>query len=340
MGRTIRALALVAGAWACLPLAAQAETHPHGPGRAITHAPIGVMGDHRHGAGEWMLSYRYGFMSMTGNRDGSERRSTSDVLDEYMVAPRAMDMEMHMFGVMYAPTDWVTLAVMVPYVRLDMDHENRMGVSFTTRSHGIGDVAVSGIFKLWKGERNELLANFGVSAPSGTIHAKDNLPNTMGEPVRLPYPMQLGSGTPDLLPGLTWNGDFGRFRLGSQLRGVYRIGRNDLGYRLGHRVMATSWAAVELCPSLSASLRLAFERWRDVVGDDDDLNPAMVPTADPELRAGRRLDVSLGLNYLVRSGPLAGNRFAIEASRPVHQSLHGPQLETDWTATAGWQLAF
>jgi hypothetical protein len=287
-----------------------------------------------------MLSYRFMFMSMKGNRDGTERVSTSDVLAEFPVSPTAMDMEMHMLGVMYAPTDRITLVAMVPFLRLDMEHRTRMGTSFTTRSKGIGDVSLSGIFELWQGERNELLLNLGMSGPTGTLRAEDNLPPTMGERVKLPYPMQLGSGTPDLLPGLTWNGDFGRFRLGGQLRGVYRIGRNREGYRLGHRAMATGWAAVEIVPSLSASLRLSYDQWWDIVGDDDDLIDEMVPTADPDLRAGRRVDASLGLNYLVRSGPLAGNRFAIEASRPIHQSLDGPQLEADWIATAGWQLAF
>ena len=39
------------------------------------HAPIGVMGDHAHKAGEWMLFYRYGFMKMDGNRDCPQLRS-------------------------------------------------------------------------------------------------------------------------------------------------------------------------------------------------------------------------------------------------------------------------
>ncbi len=38
-----------------------------------------------------------------------------------------MDMEMHMLGVMYAPSDDVTLMAMVPFVRLDMDHRTRTG---------------------------------------------------------------------------------------------------------------------------------------------------------------------------------------------------------------------
>jgi hypothetical protein len=45
--------------------------------RADDHAPIGVMADHYHEAGEFMFSYRYMSMSMQGNLDGS--RSLSPV---------------------------------------------------------------------------------------------------------------------------------------------------------------------------------------------------------------------------------------------------------------------
>jgi len=39
--------------------------------RADSHAPIGVMGDHRHKAGEFMLSYRYMNMQMNENFIGT-----------------------------------------------------------------------------------------------------------------------------------------------------------------------------------------------------------------------------------------------------------------------------
>ena len=64
----------------------------------------------------------------------------------------------------------------------------------------------------------------------------------------------------------------------------------------------------------------------------------MIPTADASLRGGTRVDRLLGVNlHLPEWG---GNRFAVEGGMPIYQSLDGPQLETDWRLTAGWQLAF
>ena len=54
------------------------ESHSHS--HSHTPAPIGVMGDHLHRKGEWMFSYRYMYMDMDGNRDGSRRVSTQDVI--------------------------------------------------------------------------------------------------------------------------------------------------------------------------------------------------------------------------------------------------------------------
>ena len=47
---------------------------------ATDHAPIGVMADHRHAKGEWMLSYRFMRMNMDGNRDGRDSLSPENIV--------------------------------------------------------------------------------------------------------------------------------------------------------------------------------------------------------------------------------------------------------------------
>jgi len=305
--------------------------------RVDSHAPIGVMADHVHGKGEWMLSYRYARMAMDGNRDGTRRLSTADVLRDYPVAPTSMDMEMHMFGVMYAPSDRITLAGMLPYVRLSMDHRTRTGRSFTTRSDGIGDLTLQGLFKLFETERLSFHASFGLGIPTGSTTKRDDTPAGR---VRLPYPMQLGSGTVDAIPALTLLGQQGRFSWGSQLRGIVRLHRNRHDYRRGHEVALTGWVAWKWTRWLSTAVRLEYLRAGNFSGADDSLNPRVVPTASPILRSGQRLDALLSANFQIPDGPLHGHRLAIEVGRPIVQDLRGPQLEVDWRLTVGWQKAF
>lgn len=179
---------------------ARAE-HVHA--RPDSHAPIGVMGDHVMSDGEIMFSYRFMKMEMEGNRTGTE--SVPTPLSGFMVSPLSMDMEMHMLGVMYAPTEKLTLSMMVPVLALSMEHRvNMNNVEFTTESDGIGDVTFAGVYQLTRSDNSNWLVNLALNLPTGSIDEKDVIPVSMGVPVQLPYPMQPGSGTYDITPGLTY----------------------------------------------------------------------------------------------------------------------------------------
>ncbi len=317
---------------------AASEGHLHHGARPDGRAPIAIMGDHVHKEGSIMLSYRYMRMEMDGNRSGSDDISTADVLKQFPVAPTDMTMEMHMFGAMYGLTNDVNLMLMVPYVEKSMDHVTRKGVRFTTESEGIGDVKLTGIIKLFDDGIHRLNLGAGLSFPTGSIDERDATPADPN--ARLPYPMQIGSGTYDLLPGMTYTGISRHYSWGAQASGVVHIGRNDRDYAFGDRVNLTAWGARPLNRWLSASLRIAWQAWEDIDGADPALNPAMVQTADPDRQGGQRLDLVFGLNTLLPSSLPGRNRLGVEIGVPVYQDLSGPQLETDWTITAGWIVMF
>ena len=63
--------------------------------RADDHASLGVTRGHTHDQGELMLSYRYMFMKMEGMRDRTDSINKEQVLEQFMVTPTYMDMQMH-----------------------------------------------------------------------------------------------------------------------------------------------------------------------------------------------------------------------------------------------------
>ncbi len=304
------------------------------------HAPVRIMGDHVHKEREVMLSYRYKRMKMDGNRDGTTDLSTDDVLDSWMVAPLRMTMEMHMFGAMISVTDDFTMAPMIPYIRKEMDHIDRAGVAFTTKSRGIGDVRLTGLYRFLNREKHNMILNAGISFPTGSIDEKGATPADPGGANDLPYPMQIGSGTYDFLPGLTYRGHAGDYSWGAQATATIRTGDNSHDYRLGNRLQVSGWGGRRLTDWVSASLRFAWESWGDIRGRDPNLNTAMVQSASTTLQGGQRVDAIFGLNFIVPRGPLMGNRLAFEGGLPVHQRLEGPQLETDHFFTVRWQKTF
>jgi hypothetical protein len=302
--------------------------------------PVGVMGEHTHNAGEWMFSYRFMFMSMDGIRNGTDDLSTDEVLGNFMEAPLDMDVEVHMFGIMFAPTDNLTLMGMIPYVRKTMNHVTRDGSRFKTKSEGIGDIRLTALYKFFDRGGHRLHFNGGISLPSGSIDEKDTTP--AGKDQQLPYPMQNGSGTVDLLPGVTYLGQYGEWSWGAQIAGTIRLGKNDRDYRLGNRLDSTLWGARNWFNWFSTSLRFRYQVWGNIKGEDPVLNPQMVPTADPDRQGGSRVDSLFGINFYVPKGPrlIRGQRLAVEVGFPIYQNLDGPQLETDWNITFGWQYAW
>jgi hypothetical protein len=295
---------------------------------------------HTHDKGEWMVGYQYMRMGMSGNLEGTRQASRSEVLQDFMVVPTSMDMEMHMIDVMYAVSDDITLMGMIPYLRKSMDHTTRMGMDFTTRSRGLGDIRFKALYSLYRDETHRVILEAGVGFPSGSIDEKDETPMSMGGAVRLPYPMQLGSGSYELLPGVTYLGQSDRWLWGVSASGTIRLDENDNEYRLGDEYRVSAWVARLVLDWLSFSVRPEWSQWTNIHGSDPRLNPAVVPTADPGKRAGHRLDTLFGMNLFATEGILAGQKLAFEGGIPVYQWLDGPQLETEYRMTATWTYTF
>lgn len=327
-----------------------------------SHAPIGVMGDHTHGKGEFMISYRYMHMWMEGNRNSTNSLSNNEIVTTVpnqffgnpmqpptlRVAPAYMSMDMHMIGAMYAPTNWLTLMAMTSFVNNKMNHityQGGMGTNilgnFVTQSQGMGDTRIAGLVNLIKTKGHKIHLNAGISLPTGSIEAQDVIltPLETQPTVRMPYPMQLGSGTTDLLLGATYSGYAQRLAWGTQVMSTVRIGENKAGYTLGNKLNTTAWGSYRIKNWVSSSLRVAFSQTEKMKGIDSHIM-APVQTAHPEFSGGQRMDVALGINLLGVSGFTRNHRLAVEFALPVYQNLNGPQLETDYTLSLGWQLAF
>lgn len=336
--------------------------HSWESGRPDAHAPISIMGDHTHKEGEWMFSYRYGYMNMDGMREGTSGRSSADVFSaNYTVTPAEMDMRMHMFGLMYAPSDRLTLMLMTSQKELSMKHEifpmaaplialNGGEQTFETEASGWGDSKLTGLFQLWKSDSSRLHAGFGLSLPSGSIEEQDVTPGPGGRINRLlPASMQLGSGTVDIIPSLTYFSQADRFSYGAQVSGEIRLGRNDRGYSLGDKLMSNVWMGYLVNDLLSTSLQVRYSRLGSLDGDQEGiaLNPPFapsrrtIPTAFAENYGREQLEVGLGCNLVLPVNKKFGtHRIALEVLLPVWQDVNGLQLENDYGLLLGYQLSF
>jgi hypothetical protein len=314
-------------------------------------APLSVMGDHMHSQGEWMLSYRHMRSNMQGMRQGSNRAADSEVASVYNVVPQRMDMQMDMLGIMYAPSDDLTVMLMAHYHSMEMEnHRMVMGSAtpFTTQSAGWGDTKLSLLQRLLNSERFQLHAQWGLSLPTGSIKERDLMPAMGGVFAQniLPASMQLGSGTFDFEPVLTLLMPRGALSYGAQVKASLRLeSENSQGYRRGHQLQLQSWASYQLHSDWTVNTGLSYHSSGKLQGEQQSVTKNMmgkrtVPTAWSENYGGDALELLVGSFFDLPSTYFPGQRIAVDVRLPLYQNLNGVQMDTDWKCSLGWELRF
>lgn len=302
--------------------------------------PVGVMLAQTLAKGEVLLSYRYLWTRQEGTRTGLDDVTTEDVLATYAVAPLDADLRTHVLEVAVAPAGFLTLDVTVPIHLRSMSLTSQV-VNATTESSGIGDVTVDALLTAVRWGRQSLHFSAGLSLPTGAIGAVDTIAGPTGlVEATLPYSMQVGAGVVGFRPAVTYLGQNASASWGLQVRYDTYFGTNDRGYRPGGDAMLNVWLAGKWAPWISSSVRVAGTSHRDVQGADTALDPTVSPLNDPTLQWGNHVRGVVGTNLYLPSGPLRGNRLAVEFTWPLYQNLDGPQLRDKWAVAAGWQATF
>lgn len=316
------------------------------------HAPAGVMFDHMHKKGEWMIGIRSTSTWQSGPVLFGREEATDAglVAAGFSSAPHRMAMHMVMLDLMYAPMDWLNLMVMPHYMTMGMkmrdlpvpahgDHDEE------AHDHGAGhgdhgnssfsDTVVAALLRLCDTDGHRLHAGLGLSMPSGSV--TENGPDGRA----LHYGMQVGSGTWDFIPSLTYTGHAARWGWGAQVTATMRLDRrNEAGFRFGDQLSATAWGSYRLTDWLSASLRFQHTRQGDIEGH---YNRPHNHASPPDLQAnygGRFLDLGLGANLVAPGGRLAGQRLGIEWLVPVRQDPNGFQLKRQGALHLSWSAVF
>ncbi|WP_073273656.1 transporter family protein [Microbulbifer donghaiensis] len=310
-----------------------------------SHAPAGVMADHLHAKGEWMFGYRAMREEYADVYRGSDEVGAMELgMAGYSMMPTSMTMEMHMLDIMYAVSDDLTLMLMPQYMTMDMsmamiggghDHMGGMatmdGMSGTDggavmggHSHdvaGVGDTIIGGLFRIAGTQGYRLHATLGFSAPTGAVDEK----NADGRFTH--YGMQLGTGTWDLLPSLTYTSAYERLSWGGQLSARLPLeGENDSGFAVGERYAATAWSGYRVLDWLSLSVRLQYTKQGDINGHYNGPHNHSSPADLQTNYGGELLDYGLGVNLVGQQGALAGVRLGLEWIGNLTADYNGYQL--------------
>ncbi|MBW2401075.1 MAG: hypothetical protein JRG80_17725 [Deltaproteobacteria bacterium] len=314
------------------------------------------------------LAYRYVRFTFDGYRDGTDNVSDDDLIGPpngvtYPILQDKIVQQAHTFAAAYDITRRASAHLMIPYIRQMTEHHGIAGGpdfgKFTIESDGIGDISLIGSFRALDIDRHSLVANAGLSFPSGSITKKGDTPMP-GKRNQLPYTMQLGSGSYDVILSAGYQGSsaslgstkvamLGSIGWGAQILGKIRTGKNDRGYRLGHRLLISTWLSAQPFTWLEPFLKLDTQIWGRIRGNDDDFPGPTFPTpvADPDNFGGEKLALTGGVT--LRPPKLPEGRFyqalsrqavTIEYGQPVYESLNGPQPRERWRLSIDWSIGF
>ena len=326
-----------------------------GAEHAMGHAPAGVM--FAHGlprAGDFMIGYRTMYM----RRDGDFKRGSKEPSDPELVAnacgdggcsavAESMSHQMHMLDLMVAPTSWLMLMLMSSY--LDNDMKLRAPAGAVPDVHGnhdrhatggIGDTRLGALLRLFHRDQHHLQLGLVTSAPSGDTSVRFRRDHGV-ERGFLHFDMQLGSGTWDFLPSLSYLGSSGRLRFGAQATGIVRMEREGpTGYALGDEVQVSGWGGIELSEWLAGTLRGIYTHQGRIHGRFDRPSIVRTPGDVPANAGGRLFDVGIGLELRVPRGAFEGFVVSAEWLQPLAEDWNGYQLERTGTLAASVGMAF
>jgi len=316
------------------------------------HPAAGLMNEHTHNGGEFMIGLRYTHSRHSGaNQSGTDTIADADILAAgYTVRAREMTMDMVMLDLMYAPNDKLTLMVMPHWMRhemtmvgidpmnsgmdigdtvemADMDHAHHglpFGQTMTHSTQGFGDTLVSASYRLANDPDFKAHATLGVWVPTGKVD------RTNPDGTYVHYMMQSGSGTWDIEPSVTVSGHSGSLGWGAQVSYRWRSeSENSVGFAFGDKAMASTWLSYLVDHGFSLTGRLTWEHEGQIEGHYTGPHNHRTPADRQENYGGDQLLAGLGANIaLPISGP---NRpqIGVEIGVPLYQDLNGIQLAED-----------
>lgn len=321
------------------------QEHTNHHNHSTHHAPIGVHYSHTHHAAEFMLSLKYMTAKMKGHQSGTSRLSNDESFATgFNNVVKEMDMEMYMIGLMWAPTDNLTLFGMGHYIFKDMTLEGRGGhgahghgghstTTFGHSSEGWGDIKIGGLYNLFKTKNNSTHFGVALSIPTGDEATTEN-----GN--LLPYGMNLGSGTYDLIPSLTWNGHSHHISYGAQISSnIHLEDSNSAGYSFGDKFEATAWSTYGLSDNVNISGRVTFTSEDSISGRYNQPHLTGAPPRRPENFGGETIELGIGYSLDPNFGRFQTpiSRVAIELLAPVYQNKNGIGLHKSWSVVVGFQ---
>ena len=334
------------------------------PDRPNAPTPLGIYGVNQPKQGVFSLSINPGYFALSGSLIGTQSMSPVQAVTDPSVkttfgpivgkpvqvrnVPATVNIGFVGFGLTYGLTKDFAVTVASAYLDKNQDVNVFKGMSGSTLlgqsdagTQGISDTALVGLYRLYHDSMNQINVFFGFFLPTGSTTENEGGFNNSGKygTKRAVYTLQLGTGTVDALPGITYSGVLGKWSWGLAFRGRYALDTNAQGYRWGAYSEFDGWGGYTWLPGLSTTLRVMGQ----VIGHIDGYDPQILgygPCSNPLWFGGDFVDILPGLSISGRYFDMPAATASVAFDVPVYQNLNGLHTARNYGVLTGLKFKF
>lgn len=275
------------------------------------------------------IRFNYGYDKITAK---NPLISEDQVTTDETFTPKQSIRHTHTFGLSYLYSDKINFAVSVPYKRNTAIAVFNDRSPFSLLVKGFGDLKVSGRYKVYNHNSENIFFELGMSLPTGSIDLVGDTPAGSNQP--FPLNFQPGSGTYDIQPNITYSNSDGPWSWNAQINSVIRLGMNKNDYSLGDRYGFNAQVSRKIHSTTSLSVQLAGIKFED--NSVADIN-ALTAFGRRFLVGGERIDAGVGINF---SPSFFNNQtFQLQYRIPVYQRRDVP-IDIKSRLILGWRMSF
>ena len=243
-------------------------------------------------------------------------------------------MDIHLFNVLYQQTNKLSWMMRFNYIAHTVHMSDKITTTvpitpYQLNSTGISDIQLFFTNRLAQTKAINIDLTLGVNFPSGNIDKTSNITDMSENYEILPYDMQLGSGTYDIITELAISGSYYGFEYGGGIYRIFRTGLNNQYYSLGDVIKVKSWARYTFSFGTQFRLGLTQNVWSPIEGRDMRLSD------NPRYSGGKRLDGLVGIGQKTKYFGIY-----LDYAYPLLQYLNGVQSKTTGTVSLGLEFKY
>ena len=168
----------------------------------------------------------------------------------------------------YSPK-W-TFMLIAPYLKNKVETiyepvPTGLNLKLTDYTEGFGDVRLMAMSQLWAKDTHVVLYDLGMTLPTGSTDSYF----TSAPAQRAAYNMQLGSGTPDFVGGLTYAHNQDKWLSSARGQVTLRGGKNSHGYAMGNELLLKANSGWQFNPYFNLGIQGEYKHRGAIQGRDN-----------------------------------------------------------------------